>query len=64
MSRNSKPGDRAVYTVAEVADLLDLSRGSAYARVRSGEIPAKQLGSRWVIPKHRFHAWLNDATED
>ncbi|HEX6497799.1 MAG TPA: helix-turn-helix domain-containing protein [Micromonosporaceae bacterium] len=58
---------RAVYTVTEVAELLSLSRGSAYALVRSGDIPAVRLGGRWVIPKRRFHAWLDqlpDATTD
>lgn len=46
------PGsDRAVYTVAEVARLLTLSRGTAYALVRDGTIPARRLGCRWVIPR-------------
>ena len=53
---------RAVYTVPEVAEALGISRGSAYARVRAGEIPAIRLGGRWVIPKRRFHTWL-DTTE-
>lgn len=51
--------DRAVYTVAQVAELLSLSLGSTYALVRSGEIPARKLGRRWVIPKRRFHTWLD-----
>lgn len=50
---------RAVYTVTEVAQLLSLSRGSAYELVRDGTIPAHRLGRRWVIPKGRFHAWLD-----
>jgi excisionase family DNA binding protein len=50
---------RAVYTVREVAELLSISLGSAYALVRSGDIPALKLGGRWVVPKKRFHAWLN-----
>lgn len=54
------PTDRAVYTVPEVADLLCLSRGSTYAMLRTGQIPALRLGSRWVIPKRRFHSWLDD----
>ncbi|HET9658572.1 MAG TPA: helix-turn-helix domain-containing protein [Kineosporiaceae bacterium] len=54
---------RAVYTVAEVSQMLSLSRGSTYAMVRSGEIPALKLGSRWVIPKRRFHAWLDNLPE-
>ncbi|MGX4655711.1 helix-turn-helix domain-containing protein [Micromonospora sp. SCSIO 07396] len=50
---------RAVYTVREVSRLLSLSLGSTYALVREGEIPARKLGGRWVIPKNRFHSWLD-----
>ncbi|GAA2897918.1 hypothetical protein GCM10010517_62980 [Streptosporangium fragile] len=53
----------AVYTVTEVARLLSLSRGSAYASVRDGTIPALRVGGRWVIPKRRFHTWLDGRTE-
>lgn len=56
--------DRAVYTVRQVAWLLSLSRGGTYELVRSGVIPAVRLGKRWVIPKHRFHAWLDSCTEE
>jgi excisionase family DNA binding protein len=53
-----------VYTVAEVAELLTLSTTTAYQLVREGAIPARKLGGRWVIPKQRFHDWLNElATE-
>jgi excisionase family DNA binding protein len=55
---------RAVYTVREVAELLSLSLGSTYALIRSGEIPALKLGGRWVVPKKRFHAWLNASNLD
>jgi excisionase family DNA binding protein len=54
--------DRAVYTVREVAHLLSLSLGATYALVRAGEIPARRLGSRWVIPRTRFEQWLDDCT--
>jgi excisionase family DNA binding protein len=53
----------AVYTVVEVAQLLSLSRGTAYALVRDGTIPALRLGGRWVVSRARFHAWL-DSLED
>jgi excisionase family DNA binding protein len=56
--------DRAVYTVREVAHLLSLSLGATYALVRSGEIPARRLGSRWVIPRGRFLQWLDECTVD
>lgn len=51
--------DRAVYSVKEVAKLLGLTLNPTYALVRSGRIPAVKLGGRWVVPKNRFHAWLN-----
>jgi len=53
-------GQRAVYTVKEVAQLLSLSLGSTYTLVRDGTIPARRMGGRWVIPRQRFHDWLND----
>lgn len=49
----------AVYSVADVSRLLALSRGMTYAMVRNGEIPAKKIGDRWIIPKTRFHQWLS-----
>jgi excisionase family DNA binding protein len=51
--------DRAAYTVPEAARLLGLSRGNAYALVRAGAIPAMRIGGRWIVPKHRFHSWLD-----
>lgn len=55
---------RAVYTVVEVAQLLSLSRGTAYALVRDGTIPALRLGGRWVVPCARLHAWLDNLAEE
>lgn len=55
--------DAAVYSVIEVSRLLKLSRGGTYELVRQGVIPAVRLGKRWVIPKQRFHAWLDSCTE-
>jgi excisionase family DNA binding protein len=51
--------NRLIYTVEEVAYLLNLSRGIAYQHVRDGVIPAERVGRRWLIPRKRFHAWLD-----
>ena len=48
------------YTVPEVATRLGIGRCMAYDLVRRGIIPAKRLGRRWIVPRARFHAWLND----
>lgn len=57
------PVGRAVYTVKEVAYLLSLSLGSTYALIRSGDIPARKMGGRWVVPRRRFEEWLNNLPE-
>ncbi len=43
--------ERMTYSVAEVAQLLGISRGSVYNYIRSGEIRSVTLGSRIVIPR-------------
>jgi excisionase family DNA binding protein len=48
-----------VYTVPQVAALLAISPHTAYAMVRSGQIPARRLGTRWVVPRQVFHVWLD-----
>ena len=47
------------YTVDEVAALLGVARGVAYDDVRNGLIPAVRVGRRWLVPRRRFHAWLD-----
>ena len=50
------------YTVDQVAALLGIARGVAYESVRNGEIPATRIGRRWLVPRKRFHAWLDGET--
>jgi excisionase family DNA binding protein len=57
-------GGKVTYTVKEVADLLRLSLGGTYQAIRAGEIPAKRIRGRWIVPVHRFHAWLDDQDDD
>ena len=52
-----RPG-RVTYTVSEVATLLGISRATTYLLLKSGEIPARRIGSRWIIARCRFNAWL------
>ena len=39
--------------------MLGIARGKAYEHVRSGEIPSIRMGRRLLIPRARFHTWLN-----
>lgn len=63
-ARPTSPACAVVYTVAEVSQLLGLGLGLTYELVRNGEIPARKLGSRWVVPKSAFHAWLDATTSE
>jgi len=53
-----------IYTVPQVARMLDMNLGTVYQLVRSGVIPAKRLGRRWVISRKRFHQWLDDRGQE
>ena len=47
------------YSVDEVAALLGIARSVAYQAVRKGRIPATRVGRRWLVPRKRFHEWLD-----
>ncbi len=53
--------ERLVYTIAEAAKLLSLSRGSAYQLAREGKIPTLRLGKRLVVPKAALLKMLAEA---
>ena len=50
--------DRLTVTVEEAASLLCLGRTAAYEAIRRGEIPARRLGRRLVVPVPALLAWL------
>ena len=51
--------DRLTFTVTEVAELLGISRTTAYECVRRGEIPSLTLGRRLVVSRVALDALLN-----
>jgi excisionase family DNA binding protein len=59
--QHHEPRRAPTYSVDEVAELLGIARGVAYECVRNGSIPATRVGRRWLVPRKRFHAWLEGA---
>jgi excisionase family DNA binding protein len=56
--------DRLVYSVAEVGDLLGISRAFAYELVARGELPVVRLGRRRLVPKVALLAMLGANDHD
>lgn len=50
---------RAVLTVREAAELLGLSRNSAYQAVRTRQLPSIRIGERILIPRKALEALLS-----
>lgn len=53
--------ERATITVTEAADVLGISRSTAYELVHTGTIPALRLGRRIVVPTHALDQLLHSA---
>lgn len=45
-------------SVPEVAAVLGISRAGAYQLARSKGFPSLSIGSRIVVPKDKFIAWI------
>lgn len=54
-----RPGpSQEVLSIPEAARRLGICAQSAYVAAARGEIPAKKIGRRWVVPAAAFEQWL------
>ena len=56
--------ERLTLTVIETAELLGLSRQSAYEGIQRGEIPHIKVGKRILVPRIALERLLNDAGKE
>ena len=56
--------ERLTLTVTEAAELLGISRGTAYECVRTGEIPSVNFGRRVLVPRRRLLALLDNESNE
>lgn len=47
-----------VWTVPQVARLLNVSRSTAYVWAQTGAIPALHIGTQWFVPKEALANFL------
>jgi excisionase family DNA binding protein len=50
--------ERATYSIPEAAQIIGIGLSLCRELVKKGEIPAKVLGRRVVIPKKALDSWL------
>jgi excisionase family DNA binding protein len=63
LSENAR--DRS-YSVAEVADLLDIAVPTIHSRIHRGKMPFTgfRIGWEWRFAKHDVHAWIDEHQHD
>jgi excisionase family DNA binding protein len=50
---------RSSFTIVEAGcDILGLSRPSAYAAAKTGELPVVRIGRRCIVPRHALERLL------
>lgn len=50
-------------SVIQVAEVLGISKTSAYELVHSDDFPSITIGKRLIIPKDKFIEWIKTKTE-
>lgn len=55
---------RHTFTIPEVARMFGLSKNSAYAAARSGQIPTIRIGDRYIVPRSALEKLLGEKLDD
>ena len=50
-------------TAPEVSEVLGISRAAAYELVHSKGFPHMKVGTRILVPRDKFLAWIDEQTE-
>lgn len=56
------PTNRAYLDIADTADLMGFSQKKVRQLVKSGTIPAAQIGRQWIIPRAKLEAMIEELT--
>ena len=55
------PPDRLTWSITEAAQVLGISRASAYEAAHRGELPVRVIGRRMLVPRVALLRLLNEA---
>ena len=60
-SARTPPPDRLTWSINEAAQVLGISRASAYEAAHRGELPVRVIGRRMLVPRVALLRLLNEA---
>jgi len=55
---------KRVYSVDEIAEILDISRGSAYELIKEGLFRTVRIGSAIRVSRQSFDDWLDNQDQE
>lgn len=62
MAKTERPlGDVKFLTVAEVADVMRVSKMTVYRLVHNGDLPAVRVGRSFRVPEEAVNDYLRDS---
>lgn len=50
--------EKRVYSIVDVAEMLQINRQTAYDWARRGIFPTRRIGRRLLVPKDEFDKWF------
>lgn len=53
-----------ILSVQDVMEILQVGRNTAYEYIRSGEIPNKKVGNKYIIPKIGLENYLKNISNE
>jgi len=62
--QGSHSPEKRVYSVDEIAEILDISRGSAYELIREGLFRTVRIGSAIRVSRQSFDDWLDNHNQE
>ena len=62
--QGSHSPEKRVYNVDEIAEILDISRGSAYELIRQGLFRTVRIGSAIRVSRQSFDDWLDNQNQE
>ena len=62
--QGSNSPEKRVYSVDEIAEILDISKGSAYELIREGLFRTVRIGSAIRVSRQSFDDWLDNHNQE